>query len=227
MLVHHDSRPYEEAASQAAAIGRQQLLAQIERDRSTAEHVIREIDRQQPQDALVPLHKLKVRADDNRLLLDAIVDEPLTLSKWAAGQLADKVGMPVGYMRELLEEGGEWAQLAAHNLATLAGLVEKRVLVRRVGGEVRGVLSDHFRRIDVRPSIQAFLEEAMKAGAIPLSGLISETRASLRVILPTIYEPVLGEVLAIGAALTNSDVGHGAEEVSLFLDRPTARISPG
>lgn len=220
MLTHHGPmNTYAEAASAAAAIGRQKLLAQIERDRSSAETVIREMDEHVPVDSLVPLPKAEVIYEGGRPLFVTPNDSGLPLARWAQDQLAERVGMPAAFARELFEAGGHKAELAAYSLTRLAHLSSDRVLVRSVRGEVRGVLSDRFRRIDVRPSMVAFLEKAIALGALPLSGVMSETRAAIRVILPIVFEPVPGEVLSVGLELKNSDVGKSARELSLFIDR--------
>lgn len=106
-------------------------------------------------------------------------------------------------------------EVAARHLEHASG----RYLIRRVGGQVRGVLSDSFKRVDCRPMVDAFLGAVQKRGAVPAGGEITETRCVVRVIIPKIYEPTPGEFVAYGMQLANSDFGAGTYALSDFLLR--------
>jgi hypothetical protein len=95
----------------------------------------------------------------------------------------------------------------------------ERLLMRSVGGQVRGVLSDVFRRLDNRPLLDAFIGAANALGAVPYDGIATDTRAAVRCILPTIYEPVPGEAIVFGLSWSNSDYGDGGYGVSAFVLR--------
>lgn len=94
-----------------------------------------------------------------------------------------------------------------------------RYLIRRVGGQVRGVLSDVFKRVDCRPMVDAFLAAVKARGAVPAGGAITETRCVVRVIVPKIYEPTPGEFVVYGMQLANSDFGAGNYALSDFAMR--------
>ena len=67
----------------------------------------------------------------------------------AIGQVSEKMGIPAKYLREL-SAGAAWQkQLCATILNEHSGWTERtRVLVRAVGTEVRGILSDSYRRLN-------------------------------------------------------------------------------
>jgi hypothetical protein len=94
-----------------------------------------------------------------------------------------------------------------------------RWLVRSVGDQTRGVLSDRFRRMDCRPMLDSFITACKAVGAEPVSGHSTETRVAIRAIIPQIYEPVPGEAVAFGLHWQNSDFGNGSYHVTAFLLR--------
>jgi hypothetical protein len=67
----------------------------------------------------------------------------------AISQISEKMGIPAKYLREL-SAGDVWQkQLCATILNEHSGWTERtRVLIRAVGMEVRGVLSDSYRRLN-------------------------------------------------------------------------------
>ncbi len=164
------------------------------------------------------------------------------ISPFAFAQLADRVGGAkfASYAAEQLAlsvppvrdgkrrssgEGPEEnlnAWRAEHVQAVAARHFEHatgRYLIRRVGGQVRGVLSDAYKRVDCRPMLDAFLGAVQQRGAVPAGGEITETRVVVRVIVPTIYEPTPGEFVVYGMQLANSDFGAGTYALSDFVMR--------
>lgn len=140
----------------------------------------------------------------------------------AVGQLADKMGVPAKYLREL-SEGAPWQKtLAANILNEHSGwCVRSRVLVRTVGTQVRGVLSDSYRRLNSEKIMTSFLSEAVAQGAVPCDALMTDTKVWVETILP---EPICiptrlnGEVIIyMGARFSTSDYGDGAVDMRAFL----------
>ncbi|GHU83912.1 hypothetical protein FACS189415_7350 [Bacteroidia bacterium] len=140
----------------------------------------------------------------------------------AVGQLADRMDIPRTYLRELAG-GDEWQRgLAATVLNEHSSWTERsRVLVRTVGQEVRGVLSDSYRRLDSVAILTAFVEEAMQQGAVVADAGMSDTKVWAETILP---EPVTvrtrknGDVIIfVGARFSTSDYGDGAVDLRAFL----------
>lgn len=140
----------------------------------------------------------------------------------AVGQLAEKMGVPSKYLREL-SEGDQWQRrLATNILNEHSGWTSRtRVLVRSVGQEVRGVLSDSYRRLNSVQILTAFIEEAVKQNAVVCDALMSDTKVWVETILP---QPVCiptrqnGEVVIyMGARFSTSDYGDGAVDMRAYL----------
>ena len=145
-----------------------------------------------------------------------------SLHPHAVGQLAEKMAIPSKYLRQL-SEGADWQrQLATNILNEHSGWTERtRVLVRSVGNQVRGVLSDSYRRLNSEKILMAFLTEATYQGAVPCDALMTDTKIWVETILP---EPVCiptelnGDVMIyMGARFSTSDYGDGAVDMRAFL----------
>jgi hypothetical protein len=134
------------------------------------------------------------------------------ISTFAQGQLAERAGVPAPYLRQLWSAKDAWERdLAVHILHShfQEGQPNARHLVRSAVGQVRGFLSDKFRRLDSRPLATALMEEAQSLGAVPIDGVFTETRTALKVIRPEVMEVTPGEFLVFGGEWSNSDYGNG------------------
>lgn len=208
--------------AQSPAIAK--LEAEIERGQASARRVVDEIYEQQPVDLLVKGTAANFTlTDDNQpgLMLRDQAGEPhlAPIHRHALGQVAQKFGIPWAYVEAL--RGGEvyHRQLLVHNLNSLAAHDDARYLVRVAHREVRGFLSDRYRRLDSRPILESFVRAAKKSGAEPFEGVLTDTSFSLKTILPVVHEPAPGEAIAFGLELCNSDFGARALSVSLFVLR--------
>lgn len=140
----------------------------------------------------------------------------------AIGQLGDKLNVPSKYIRELAS-GADWQKKLASTILNehSSWTGRTRTLVRTVGDEVRGVLSDSYRRLNSETIIMSFLETANKMGGQLADGFMDATRIYLEVLMPeTIAIPTAknGVVeMAFGARLSTSDYGDGALELRAFL----------
>ncbi|MGL5913714.1 MAG: hypothetical protein ACRCZB_06065 [Bacteroidales bacterium] len=149
-------------------------------------------------------------------------DGQFSLHDNAIGQLADRMGVPARYLRNLAG-GDKWQrQLAATVLNEHSGWTQRtRVLVRTVGNEVRGVLSDSYRRLNSVDILTAFVQQAAQQGAVIADAFMSDTKVWAETILPTpITIPTLknGEVVIFaGARFSTSDYGDGAVDMRAFL----------
>ena len=92
----------------------------------------------------------------------------------AISQISEKMGIPAKYLREL-SAGDAWQkQLCATILNEHSGWTGRtRVLIRAVGTEIRGVLSDSYRRLNSVDILTAFIREAANNGAV-VSGRLYE-----------------------------------------------------
>lgn len=149
-------------------------------------------------------------------------DGSFSLHDNAIGQLADRMGIPQRYLRGLA--GGEpWAMtLAAQILNEHSGWTQRsRVLVRAVGQQVRGVLSDSYRRLNSVEILTAFVQEAAGQGAVISDAYMNDTKIWAETILP---QPLViptaknGNVIIFaGARFSTSDYGDGAVDMRAFL----------
>ena len=148
--------------------------------------------------------------------------EPFTLHDNAVGQLAEKMNVPSQYLRALAH-GNEWQRhLAATVLNEHSSWTQRqRVLVRSVGTEVRGVLSDSYRRFNRIEILTAFVEEAGRQGAVIADAKMTDTKIWAETILPApVTIPTLKNgdvVIFMGARFSTSDYGDGAVDMRAFL----------
>lgn len=141
----------------------------------------------------------------------------------AIGQLAERMGVPSRYLRNLASGGQEWqVLLAAEILNQHSDWTQRsRVLVRAVGNQVRGVLSDSYRRLNSVEILTAFIQEAAGQGAVISDAYMNDTKVWAETILP---QPIIvptaknGDVVIFaGARFSTSDYGDGAVDMRAFL----------
>lgn len=149
-------------------------------------------------------------------------DGQFTLHDNAIGQLADRMGIPQRYLRGLAS-GEPWAkQLAATLLNEHSGWTQRsRVLVRTVGKQVRGVLSDSYRRLNSVEILTAFVQEAAEQGAVISDAYMNDTKIWAETILPTPFTVPTAKngdvIIFAGARFSTSDYGDGAVDMRAFL----------
>lgn len=160
--------------------------------------------------------------DDGGKLSMNMPDGVFSLHDNAIGQLADRMAIPQRYLRNLAG-GAPWArQLAATVLNEHSGWTERsRVLVRTVGQQVRGVLSDSYRRLNSVEILTAFVQEAAGQGAVIADAYMNDTKVWAETILPQpLIVPTVnnGDVIIFaGARFSTSDYGDGAVDMRAFL----------
>lgn len=219
-LYHHSATDYNIAASQAATKARDILERQFEAGRANALRVIEQIERDIPTDRIVRGRALKFVPVADGIEV-GIGDTQERVHQHALDQLADRAAFPRTYAHELLANTNEWARdLLAHNLRTLYQQgSDGRYLTRSVGGEMRGFLSDKYRRLDSRPLLESFVKSFTEMGAVPSNGYALETKVGVRCLLPMVFEPVEHEVMAFGLHWGNSDFGDGTHLLRLVMFR--------
>jgi len=140
----------------------------------------------------------------------------------AVGQLADRMGVPTRYLKTLAA-GEPWQRsLAAQILNQHSDWTQRsRVLIRAVGMQVRGVLSDSYRRLNSVQILTAYVEAAAAQGAVVSDAYMNDTKVWAETILP---EPIVvptaknGDVVIFaGARFSTSDYGDGAVDMRAFL----------
>lgn len=233
MLFHYSSQDYNVAASAAATHARTKLEGLIEQGRGRAQAVFQSVLQDTPTDMVVPARRIRfepqeidygrpvkfaLTTDDQSIVEELLA--PLDLHNHALIQVGQRAALPKRYINELTAKEALWARtLLAHNLNTLYAHVNNKYLVRTLGTEIRGFLSDKFRRLDSRPIFEAFINQCGVVGAVPVQGYALQTKNALKAILPMVFEPVNNEVLAYGVMIANSDYGDGALVIKSFVLR--------
>lgn len=202
----------------------------IQKGRETAGQVIEHVMTHQPQDKLVRSRDLTFVADPACTQIAVITAEQSgtgaasaqNLHRNALTQVAQTTDLPLKFVSALEDTGSAWGrELLAHNLNTIFHnhLPKGRYLFRSIGSEVRGFLSDRYRRLDSRPIVEAFATAVQQKGAHPYAGYVTDTKVAIQAIMPEVYEPIPGELVAYGLSLENSDFGNGALSVRAYLLR--------
>lgn len=224
-----------ESRSTAASTARIKMEEVIQRNLSQTKAVMEKVETTVIQDRIVKGSALNFEVnysydgiDDNTPEADIVHDielitpdgERFVLHENAMTQIAERSNVPTKFANELLSKGDWGKDLLAENFRTIYRRGNgTRYLVRSVGDEARGFLSDKYRRLDVRPLLDTFMGECQAIGAMPIQGFATDTRVGLRAILPTVFEPIPGECMVFGVNWQNSDFGKGANSLSLFLMR--------
>jgi hypothetical protein len=206
----------------------QRLEQLIEKGRSKAGEVVRYVIDNQPTDRLVRGDQFHFEADkkDGALIVSLPAGDlsPVRqrLHRHSILQMAAATDLPVKFIDLLQQTTEPWApELLAHNLSTMFQnrFARRQYLLRSLGGEVRGFLSNRYRRLDSRSIVEAFAAAVQEKGAMPYEGYVTDTKVALQAIMPEVYEPIPGEMVAYGLSLENSDFGNGALSVRAYLLR--------
>lgn len=149
-------------------------------------------------------------------------DGQFSLHDNAIGQLAERMGVPQRYLRTLAG-GKTWQRdLAAEILNQHSDWTERsRVLIRCVGAQVRGVLSDSYRRLNSVDILTAFITEAAGQGAVVADAYMTDTKVWAETILPQPFIVPTAKngdvVIFAGARFSTSDYGDGSVDMRAFL----------
>lgn len=231
-MIHHDNRDYAVAVGETAKRFQQQLEDTINKSRDSARAVIDKVGRETPHDRLAHTNAMEFTvegdASDARILMGlrnkkakGAFQEPL--HKHALGQITERAGIPGTYVTRLLERP-YGRELLVDNLTTIyAKEPDKKFLVRSVDGQIRGVLSDSFRRMDSGPIVESFAAACAEIGAVPVEGIGGDLRWAIKAILPQVFQPAAKhgheELIAFGMQLSNSDFGCGVLALQAFVMR--------
>ena len=202
----------------------EKLEAIIATGRASAGNVIQHVLNNQPQDRIVKGRALNFQPTETGIAvnLDDVVTE--TIHRHALNQMAQEIEMPMKFLDSLSTPGkdNEWERnLLAHNFNEIFHRrhANMRRLTRSTNGQVRGFLSDSYRRLDSRPIVEAFAQAVQAKGAQPYQGVVTDTKIAIQAIMPKVYNPIPGELVAYGLSLENSDFGNGALSIRAYLLR--------
>lgn len=223
-MYHHDNRDYSAAAAQAAEYGRQKFASLLAEGRARSAAVLARVVDERPTDNLLPASRLTVNLAQEEPWLKVGDTEVGRLHRNAYQQLATKIGMPLAYAQKLQAKDEPWArELAERNFAELLAHADPktRYMTRSVNGQIRGILSDSYKRLDMPSILESFVGAASALGAVPIDAIGSDLRTAMRFALQTIYEPMKNEVMIYGVELRSSDYGVGSLGVTFFAMRVT------
>lgn len=218
--VHAEYAKFSPAEREAKARAKLQEFINVGQREAVA--ALERIQREVPVDRIIKARALEFRAtEDGTIVLSTHgADQRLGLHKHARSQIAQRVGLPIKFMNEMLVEGQWGQQLVAHNLQQLAiNGKDEKVLVRAVDSEVRGVLSSSYRTDDSRPALEALLGIAREVGAVVANGTALDTRVSFKMMKSEPIEIFPGEWAVVGVDYRTSDYGNGARELCGWILR--------
>jgi hypothetical protein len=139
----------------------------------------------------------------------------------AVGQAGEKLGIPTGYIKKLAI-GDKWQRdLAADVLNRHSEFTDRRkILVRAVGDEVRGILSDHYRRLNTSQIYSVFFNQCNRQGAKIVDAHVDATRTYCETVYPKVISVPTqknGTVhMVFGLRISNSDFGDGALQLQAY-----------
>ncbi len=177
-------------------------------------HILEKIETYQPKDVVIRGKKLHFI--NNEVGEYFVNDEHL--HNFAYNQVIDrsKVGRPFS---TFLNQSDWGKQLLVQNLNTVYRNSSDNFLLRSVNNEVRGFLSDRYKRLDTRPLIAAFMQAIQGVGAVPYESHFTDTKIALKAVMPKVYRLSETEVITLGVIFSNSDFGNGPLDVSIFCER--------
>lgn len=231
-MIHHDQRNYAIAVDETAKRFQAQLEQTIHNSQHSAMSVIEKVQHETPRDVIADSQSLEFTVDgtenSNAVLMGLRNHQAKNyfcdkLHKNGLDQVAERAGVPGTYVNRLLERP-YGRELIIENLSRIYREEEnKKLLVRSVDGQVRGVLSNAFKRMDSGPIIEAFAAACQSIGAVPVEGVGGDLRWALKAILPMVFQPSkkagTEELIAFGVQLSNSDFGKGTLSLNAFMTR--------
>jgi len=211
------------------------LAKRLERGQETAEQLLDRLTQDVLTDtigAFGPEHqddnnRLSVGYDDKAddVLISVGEGDWMTFHPNAISQLGDRLKINGSMVRKQLQ-GAPWQREAIADFVTthLSNTpLHERFLVRSVKGEVRGILSDSFRRLSSPLIAETFQEGLQRLGVVPYDVTLTDLKWRVRAMLPRpieVHSKHHGtEFVGIGLSLSNSDFGVGSLDLQAEILR--------
>lgn len=136
----------------------------------------------------------------------------------AHDQIGGHTNIPSKYYDRMLKDAPD---LLATNVNAWFRLNPKKRMVRTLGGDARGFLSNRYNRIENEEIAQAALPVIMNLPKVSIvSCEVTDRRLYIHFVVPTIEgEAKRGDIVQAGGIIQNSEVGCGAASVSGLLWR--------
>lgn len=187
----------------------QQMLTKIEKEGESLN------------DFIAPLGKDgRIHFNSNGTMYMVLGDDEYTLHQHALNQSAEKLGIPPAYINQL--QGSDWGRALSAKILNehTDNTKRQRLLIRTVNKQVKGVLSDSYRRLNTSHIFGNFIKAVGENKGEIIDASMDDTRAYIETINPQIIEVQLKTSivhLAFGVRIKSSDYGDGALEVSSFI----------
>ena len=220
MLQHDGKENYSIASVRAMSWAKDKLEQLITKGRETTKEVLEKVDATLIEDTIVKADRISFYpgSEEGTLCLetpgfDAVMHE----------HAADQAIARLGGTKRI----SQWA-FEPDTAEEFTGILNKklkrqgskRYLTRSVKGEVRGFMSDRYRRLDVRPLVEALVSTSVKTyDAVPIAACALDTSFHMKMVLPHIFEPIPNEVGIFGLTFRNSDFGAGRLYIKGFFNR--------
>lgn len=177
--------------------------------------------RKNSKDFAAPLERMSMTQDAKLAVTNGEV-MTFETNEVSRGQLASLTEIPKSYFDRLASENKSLlASNVNHALAREASQnPSDRRMIRTVGGKVRAVLSNRYRRIDSFDLLQETLPVLLDSKFKIESCEITDRRVYVKAITDKIQGEVQrGDVVQYGVTISNSDVGMGSLRIEPFLFR--------
>jgi len=193
----------------------------------TLTELAQEIERQQvaKRDYLADTRSVAIEpTSEGGVVLAASDIGRFPINAHAHNQIGARVGIPTKYYNRMLEDS---PALLANNVNHWLRAEPEKRLLRTLDGNLRAFLSNRYQRIDnnrVADTVLPVLQEINSTigGLRVASCEITENRLYLKVVFDGLQMEIpkrVGDVVACGVMITNSEVGMGALGVAQFFDR--------
>ena len=195
----------------------------------TIQQFAAEIERQQKtkRDFMVSAPKIRAYAHAGELeLAFALKDETQTDDDFFAGklaqtghdQLATFLNIPKAYYDRMKTQDN--IDLLAKNAQWWLDKQSDRRMIRTLDGNIRGILSDKYRRLDNHDLLTAMLPILLEARADIVSCEVDEKKLYLKFLTHQMEGEVKkGDIVTLGAVISNSEVGYGSLSIQPLVLR--------
>jgi len=145
------------------------------------------------------------------------IDQVYDVNDVALNQITTKVGISKKYADKMLDGH---KSLFNDNVNYWFENTPKPQMIRTLDNQVRAVLSDKYKRVDNDMIAEQVLPILLDKEYDIKSCAITDTKMYIKASLPSLQREVnKGDVVESGVIISNSEVGHGAVNVSPFIHR--------
>lgn len=177
---------------------------------STLSELCREIERQTAtkRDFIADTRSIQVESVDADLVVNFDTQNGLPLTKWGHSQLASVTGIPKAYYDRVRSSS---SLLLADQVNHWLHTEPEKKMIRTLDGQVRAIVSDKYRPLDYYDLAEHVLQKINTMGATVESSALTDTKLYLKAVFPKLEGEVKkGDIVQMGIAVSNSEVGNGS-----------------